>query len=409
MNNYCVSLNTNEARCTSCHVGYGWRDDSFDFTEDTNVDCLVCHDTTGTYKKFPTDAGHPVYDEPKEFNGVTWEPPDLGAIAGSVGATSRQTCGACHFYGGGGAAVKHGDLDPTLIDTSADLDVHMASDGLNFTCTACHTSENHQIDGSRYDMTVMASDIDALATCEACHAEPHAEAEFGEVLNMHTENVACQSCHIPTFAREMATKTWWDWSTAGEKNDEGKPFVTKDDNGIVIYDSKKGSFEWEADVVPEYVWFNGTVTYTLADTVIDPSGVWPINVLEGDRDDDTAKIWPVKVFRGIQPYDTGNNYLASLHLFPSGADDTTAYWKVWDWDLAIQDGLAGQGLEYSGSYDWIETIMYWPLAHMVAPSDQALQCGACHSPEGRLNWQALGYSEDEAAMLGNMAPPPTGD
>ena len=75
INNYCVSVASNEPRCTSCHIGYGYKDSTFDFEDETLIDCLVCHDTTGTYKKFPTGAGHPVYDEPKLFNGVTWEPP----------------------------------------------------------------------------------------------------------------------------------------------------------------------------------------------------------------------------------------------------------------------------------------------------------------------------------------------
>ena len=32
----------------------------------------------------------------------------------SVGPTSRATCGACHFFGGGGDHIKHGDLDSSL-------------------------------------------------------------------------------------------------------------------------------------------------------------------------------------------------------------------------------------------------------------------------------------------------------
>jgi len=66
INNFCIAIQSNEPRCTSCHVGYGWADDSFDFSSEENVDCMVCHDTTGTYKKFPTAAGYPV-TEPKEF------------------------------------------------------------------------------------------------------------------------------------------------------------------------------------------------------------------------------------------------------------------------------------------------------------------------------------------------------
>jgi hypothetical protein len=65
VNSFCGSITTNYARCTSCHIGYGWKDDSFDFTSEVNVDCLVCHDATDTYRKFPTDAGHPAYiDKP---------------------------------------------------------------------------------------------------------------------------------------------------------------------------------------------------------------------------------------------------------------------------------------------------------------------------------------------------------
>ncbi|HHI68910.1 MAG TPA: cytochrome C, partial [Planctomycetes bacterium] len=73
INNFCISLPSNEPRCTSCHAGYGWADKTFDFKNQYLVDCLVCHDQTGKYKKFPTAAGHPVYkkDYPK---GREWPP-----------------------------------------------------------------------------------------------------------------------------------------------------------------------------------------------------------------------------------------------------------------------------------------------------------------------------------------------
>ncbi len=392
VNNYCVSLETNEPRCTSCHTGYGWRDDGFDFDAPTNVDCLVCHDTTGTYEKFPTAAGYPV-SEPTESEGRTWEPPDLAFVAQHIGPTSRETCGSCHFYGGGGAAVKHGDLDPTLIDPSHALDVHMASDGLNFTCTECHTTEAHQIDGSRYDVPVSAGDIDGLTTCDSCHVEMQHGGAFGSMINTHMARVACESCHIPTFAREMPTKMWWDWSLAGQKNEEGKPYTVKNEAGDVIYDSKKGEFTWEQNVVPEYLWFNGTVTYTLPDTPIDPSGEVAINILEGSRDDPAARLWPVKAFRGIQPYDAGHDVIGVVHLFPRDAEDTAAYWKGWDWDQAFDAAMEVFGMPYSGEYGFVETVMVWPIAHMVAPAEHALDCADCHVSGGRIDWAALGYDQ----------------
>ena len=229
-NNFCGSPISNEPRCTSCHAGYGWKDQSFDFTKQENVDCLACHDQTGTYKKVATDAGHPLY-EPREMpkgSGKIVQPPDLAKVAQSVGKPGRENCGACHFYGGGGDAIKHGDLDSSLNKPNRELDVHMGVDGANMVCADCHTSNSHVISGSRY--AAQAKDTHGLdlpkddhnrASCESCHSgAPHKQAQ----INLHTSKLACQTCHIPEFARGgLATKMWWDWSTAGKKGPDGKP------------------------------------------------------------------------------------------------------------------------------------------------------------------------------------------
>ena len=61
INSFCGNVPSNEPRCTSCHAGYGWTDEkTFDFKAQANVDCVVCHDKTGTYQKWPTKAGHPL-------------------------------------------------------------------------------------------------------------------------------------------------------------------------------------------------------------------------------------------------------------------------------------------------------------------------------------------------------------
>jgi octaheme c-type cytochrome (tetrathionate reductase family) len=393
INNYCVATESNEPRCTSCHAGYGWRDETFDFTIETNVDCVVCHDTTGTYAKLATGAGHPVY-ETTTVGNTTMEPPDLALIAQNVGATSRETCGACHFYGGGDDAVKHGDLDSTLVNPDYALDVHMSPDGADFTCSTCHAGEGHQIAGSRYGITVVdehgidypGHDDGDPATCESCHGlQPHdpgkkvdGQEDGGENLNDHVEYIACQTCHIPEFARAQPTKMFWDWSTAGQRNEDGSIIVTTDEAGDVVYDSRKGSFVWESNVVPEYLWLTGDFDFMVVGEEIDPSDTVYIN--EPDLDDD-GRIYPVKRFVGLQPYDTVNNTLIVPHLYPYGADDTTAFWKVWDIDLAFATGMEDAGLEYSGEYAFVETVMYWPITHMVAPADDALTCSSCHTEE----------------------------
>jgi octaheme c-type cytochrome (tetrathionate reductase family) len=422
LNNFCIALGSNEPRCTSCHAGYGWEDDTFDFDGETRVDCLVCHDNTGTYRKFPTGAGHPNY-EPAEWpkgSGNVWPPPDLGRVARNVGAPTRHNCGVCHFFGGGGEGVKHGDMDVTLENPTRRIDVHMDHEGADFRCTQCHTTVNHYVSGRcftipAYDQReyVMRGIRKNLLACESCHGEaPH---DLGK-LDGHTDKVSCQACHIPYIAPRKPTKMWWDWSRAGRRDEQGAPVVEKETieparpapglAGVeeITYHGKKGAFVWAMRAVPEYAWFNGTVRHTfIGDTIDDTtpgreSGatrgdhdeldlgepVVKINELVGSYDDPRSRIWPVKVHRGKQPYDPVNDVFVVPKLFPAGEDASRAYWRSYDWDAAIEAGMRYVGQPYSGEYGWIQTMMYWPLSHMVVGREDAVQCAECHDRGGRL-------------------------
>ena len=90
VNNSCIAIGPNLQECASCHVGYGWVDSKFDFSDPDNIDCLVCHDTTGTYRK---DIGKGGLPDPAL---------DLAGVAQRVGRPSRRACGSCHFASGGG-------------------------------------------------------------------------------------------------------------------------------------------------------------------------------------------------------------------------------------------------------------------------------------------------------------------
>jgi octaheme c-type cytochrome (tetrathionate reductase family) len=380
VNNFCIALPSNEPRCTSCHAGYGWKDASFDFSKPENVDCLVCHDTTGTYKKLPAAAGHPAYKDlelpPK--SGKIWPAVDLLKVARSVGKTSRETCGACHFFGGGGDHVKHGDLDSSLVKPTRAMDVHMG--GANMTCTSCHRSEKHVIPGKA--LSVSASGAGMTLDCTDCHAgNPHKD---NPRLDMHTDRIACQTCHVPTFARTLPTKVWWDWSTAGKDQP-----VRKDQYGLALYDKMKGDFEWAKDVTPVYMWFNGSTHRVLMGDKVDASKVVHLNYPHGARSDKSAKITPFKLMRGKQPYDSGTSQIAVPHLFGPGG-----FWQTYDWSSALANGMKVAGLYYSGNFGWVETDMYWKVNHMVVPKAQALKCNDCHQANGRLDWKALGYGSD---------------
>ncbi len=396
INNYCIAVESNEPRCTSCHIGYGYANKEFDFTAESNVDCLVCHADTTIYKKFPAGAGNPwLGDEAKEFpggSGKMWEKIDLVASAQSVTLPTRANCGSCHFFGGGGDAVKHGDLDSTMGAPAADLDVHMSPDTLDFACEACHGGAEHQITGRIYTG-------EEPTACEDCHTgenAPHADSEMGEELTVHTENIACQTCHIPAFARGQATKMSWDWSTAGEKNEEGKPLVTKDENGHVIYDGQKGEFTYGENVIPYYTWWNGETHFITAADTIEPSAPVMLTDYQGSLGD--GKIYPFKYFTGKTPYDTGNNTMVVPNLFPNG-EDPDAYWKAYDWNAAIASGMEYAGYEYSGEYGFVDTVFMWVQNHQVAPAANAVECQECHTAEGRLDFAALGYSDAEITKL----------
>ena len=392
INNYCTSVASNEAACNSCHIGYGWKDDKFDFTSEVNVDCLICHDSTGNYRKPAGLAGH-VVTKTMEFppgSGKMLKPIDLKKIAQAVAKTSRDNCGACHFFGGGGDGVKHGDMDSSLASPDKALDVHMDATGLNFACATCHMTEGHQVPGSRYaptaqdkgDAHVRGKEYTTNpTTCQACHGQaPHKKIAK---LNDHTDKVACQTCHIPTFARGgVATKMSWDWSTAGKMGPDGKPLTRKDAKGHPIYTAAKGDFVLGENVVPDYQWFNGKVRYTLrSDPVEKSDDATRINRFQGSAADGKSLIWPVKIMRGKQAYDPVNKTLAVLHM--AGNDDT-AFWTNFNWEKAVAVGMASVGAPFSGKVDFIATQSTWPITHMVAPAKDALRCHGCHASGGRL-------------------------
>ncbi len=178
----------------------------------------------------------------------------------------------------------------------------------------------------------------------------------------------------------------WDWSTAGKLDRQGKPYEEKLD-GKLFYSSQRGSFTYAEDIEPEYAWFNGTVRYQLLEAALQPdeNGVVHINEFEGNAEDGKSRIWPIKVFKGKQPYDPVNNTLIVAHT--SGHDDT-GYWQNLDWNKAITAGMLSAGKPFSGKVDFIETQMSWPITHMVAPAEDALECQECHQQGGRL--EAIG-------------------
>jgi octaheme c-type cytochrome (tetrathionate reductase family) len=365
INNFCIAIPSNEGRCTQCHIGTGWSNASFNFDDATKIDCLICHDTTGTYTKAPTTAGAP--------------PPalDLLPVAAGVGEPGRRNCGFCHFSAGGGDNVKHGDLASSLITPTKAMDVHMGSDGGNLSCHDCHTTTDHKVAGLADEGT---------AACTNCHTNP--AALHPALLPAHLTKIACQTCHIPAFARQLPTKVEWYWADAGQNI---SPIPT-DQYGKATYDKMKGTFVWKKDVAPELMWWDGTWDRMILG-VNDQYTSLPADLAKprGSKADGVSKIYPFKKMIGNQPADAVNHTMLVPHLFGT-AGGPNPYWVAYDWDLALEEGAPLAGQTYSGSYEFVDTVMYLAVNHEIAPKASARTCSSCHN--GGIDFTKLGYSGD---------------
>ncbi len=381
INNFCISSNRfKDKSCNDCHPAWNGK------TTEGKVNCLVCHsrstmnfnEAMTNIQEFTQEGDADSLEMAQEIQG------EIKEALKEIGLPTRENCGACHFYGGGGDGVKHGDLDSSLNKPTRKLDVHMGTDGGNFSCTRCHTTHKHRVAGRMYTIpaafekkSLLDDDQTSQITCISCHGRtPHHD---NSKLDDHIDKVACQSCHIPLLAREKPTKIWWDWSKAGKKKD-GKPYRVKGDLGKFIYMSHKGEMTWAKNVMPEYFWFNGSISGISAGEKFDPTvvPVW-LSKPVGNKDNRRSLIYPFKVHRGNQPYDTVHNTFLTPLL--SGK---TGYWGLLDWDRPFRDGAKAMGTKYSGKYSFVRTNYVYPSTHMVAPKEDALSCKECHSKDGRL-------------------------
>ena len=122
VNNYCIALPSNEPRHRLLPRRL-WVEGRFVSTlsnaDNIDLASLLSHDTN-TASTRSSCFRRPRVTRPtsrassRRTSGNTWQPPDLEAIAKSVGMPTRQLRGACHFFGGGGDHVKHGDLDSSM-------------------------------------------------------------------------------------------------------------------------------------------------------------------------------------------------------------------------------------------------------------------------------------------------------
>ncbi len=307
INNFCQAVPSNEGRCTQCHIGIGWKDKNFDFGNPKNLDCLACHDQTGTYKKAPTTAGAP---DPSV---------NLPAVAQSVGLNGgvppRATCVFCHASAGGDDNVKHGDISTDMKATTREYDVHMGTDGGNMTCVACHQVKkdsagntlSHGIGGMAYHSV----DEGVMKQCTDCHGAAtgiHAGTSVQNIVTTHA-TLACQVCHIPAIARKVSTMVDWRWSQAGAS---APPAQCAPADPAVLpsrstYSKQKGCFVWQNNVRPVLRYADGKWNRKMLNVnegYTTPAG--RPGVADGQYRTPGAMIYPFKKMTGNQPGDKVN-------------------------------------------------------------------------------------------------------
>jgi hypothetical protein len=324
--------------CNSCHPGNHLSDvGSSGSQAEAAIDCLVCHSSRYDWSKrkpYKTQDGKVAIGQDRSVEAAL-----------AVGKPGVKNCMACHESAGGGTLIKRG------FAYDAEHDVHAAK---GMTCTSCHKAKDHRIP-TGFDPNNWANDGVRIA-CADCHgAAPHKDADY----DRHVARIACQTCHIPSTGGAVA-KDFTRW-TKDEATGFFEPSTIRRDPSATK---------------PVYAWFDGTVRN-------EPHLIAP----KGSRKDPKARIFPFKIYEGRAYYDRHTGKLLSMDFAqPTASGDTLA---------GVASAARTLGLKRYDPVPGWQTI-YFANSHLVT-KERALTCDRCHTRNGLLAFEALGYSRAEIA------------
>lgn len=384
VNAYCINILGNWNGCGSCHIGAGAKPGTVaDATQ--NIDCLVCHQKG--YKRVRNSVTGLFDPDPAKMTI------SMDVAVQTVHKPIKSNCLQCHAKGGGGDALKRGDM--ALINgttTDRNYDVHMATTGANLSCQQCHTYTNHKVAGRGSDLRPTDNAVAVNCATSTCHATKatltagHATTD----INKHMKRVACQTCHIPAYGKKAAdavvdpltgfgdqatetTRTWVtpEWSVL---NNRWEPTIVKANN-----------------LKPVYAFFDGTSwVYDLYDVAVfdATTGAYKVSRPNGGINSANSKLTPFKYKTSTQPMHTASGKLIAIN--------TALYFKNNDVAAAILSGMTNMGLNPADSYTMVKTDEYQMLNHTVEPKAKALACASCHGttsvPATQMNLKTMGYA-----------------
>ncbi len=376
MNAFCINILGNFGACGSCHIGLGALPSATQSQAQLdNIDCMLCHQKDYKRKKNVTTG---LYEPDTANMTIT-----MDQAVQTLHKPVKSNCLQCHAKAGGGDAVKRGDIalaSGTTADTTYDR--HMATAGGNFACQKCHTFTNHHVAGRGSDIRPLDSTTAVTCSSATCHPTKPTSHTTSAVVK-HVARVACQTCHIPTYAKNAsdttateATETSRDWRVS-EWNatlNRWEPTPTKANN-----------------LKPAYAFFNGTSWgYNLNDAVKIVGGLYRISEPVGSIADATtaSKLTPFKYKTAWQPVTTGQTTNVLIGL------STKDYFLTGVYDTAVKAGLTNMGLPSTTPYTTVQTDEFLMLNHQVpSATGNVLACTSCHisTTATQMNLQNLGY------------------
>ncbi len=362
---FAIDIASNASRCLRCHISNIPDISVFENAGEADIDCLVCHDTTGMYVR---------ESEEKRLDQADFE-----TIAHNVGKPTPENCTTCHFADCGLPESSRPKSATKSEEYASHNDVHMAGGTSAFTCQSCHLkSSGHSFSRAM----VHGLDLSTLGEgCSSCHTNsPH----LLDMLNRHTNTVSCRTCHIPEYATKTPAIISWNWILTGKINP-----IIQSISGSASFLQDGNGFTSSKMIRPVYMWDNGgdqvysrgqriklqELTYLQRPMVKSPN----------------SKIVPFRVLYGTQFYDAKYRYLISPRLSAEGEE---LFPGPPDWDTIAREGMKAIVLPYSGQYGVAPTATFRRLNHGVVPARDALDCTDCHGSNSRMKWQTLGYDQD---------------
>ena len=369
VNSYCINIEGNWPVCGSCHAGRGKRpDDPTAGLE--NIDCLMCHNQEYASARTRLADGSMGVVAPSD------------SMVRNIHEPTRANCLACHAKAGGGDGVKRGDLSLALINNSDEhFDYHMNTRKANLNCQDCHTFKNHLVIGKGSDLRPTDDPSrGSEVACTTCHSQRDIEHEHPKEVLTHLDRVACQTCHIPTYAK-VPTELHRDWLTHHDGTDAT---VCSAENPCPGHPhTEKGS-----NLIPEYKWWNRlSDNYLLHDdaarTYDANKNTYPTSRPLGDVTD--GKLYPFKYKTARQPMTVADSRLIAMDTYEYLKKSGNVY-------TAVENGLENMGYTRDTAYSWVTTDTYQLINHGVTDDHAVLDCVDCHENTRRMDLQNdLGY------------------